>query len=133
MSWHSPLAVLIGFVSCLGLAPPLLTAAEPPQSPSKLSFNRDIRPILSENCFQCHGFDDKTREAGLRLDLHDAAIKTTDSGVQPIVPGDAAKSDVMARVTSKDKEMMMPPPSTHKKLSPKQIATLRRWIDEGAE
>lgn len=101
--------------------------------PGKLSFNRDIRPILSENCFQCHGFDDKTREAGLRLDQHDAAIKKTDSGVTPIVPGDAAKSDVIARVTSRDKEMMMPPPSTHKKLTAKQIETLRRWINEGAE
>ncbi len=108
---------------------PAARAAEP----EKLSFNRDIRPILSENCFQCHGFDDKTREAGLRLDQHEAAIKKTDSGVLPIVPGDAAKSDVIARVTSKDADMKMPPASTHKKLSAKQIDTLRRWINEGAE
>lgn len=108
---------------------PAAHAAEP----EKLSFNRDIRPILSENCFQCHGFDDKTREAGLRLDQHDSAIKKTDSGVLPIVPGDAAKSDVVARITSKDKDVMMPPLSTHKKLTAKQIETLRRWINEGAE
>jgi len=128
MSRPTPFSLVVALSITFALASSV-NAAEP----AKLSFNRDVRPILSENCFQCHGFDDKTREAGLRLDQHDAAIKKTDSGVFPIVPGSADKSDVIARVTSKDKEMMMPPPSTHKKLSAKQIDTLRRWINEGAE
>jgi hypothetical protein len=128
MSRPAPFGLLVAVCITVALAVSTLAA-----EPAKLSFNRDIRPILSENCFQCHGFDDKTREAGLRLDQHDAAIKKTDSGVLPIVPGDAAKSDVLARVTSQDKDVMMPPPSTHKKLTAQQIDTLRRWINEGAE
>ncbi|MGC4002313.1 MAG: PSD1 and planctomycete cytochrome C domain-containing protein [Pirellulales bacterium] len=108
---------------------PTSDAAEP----ARLSFNKDIRPILSENCFQCHGPDEATREAGMRLDQRDAALKPTDSGVTPIVPGNPDKSDVLLRATSKDPNLMMPPASTHKKLNAAQIAKLRRWIAEGAE
>ena len=97
----------------------------------KLDFNRDIRPILSDNCFACHGFDAKKRKADLRLDVGEGALMMKD-GVQPIKPGDPAASDVMKRILTKDEDDLMPPTDSHKKLTAKQIETLRQWIAEGA-
>jgi hypothetical protein len=97
-----------------------------------LEFNRDIRLILSENCFSCHGFDVKHREAGLRLDLRDEATKTLESGSTAVKPGDVAASALVARIESTDPAVMMPPPETKKSLTPAQIATLKKWIAEGA-
>ncbi len=97
-----------------------------------LQFNRDIRPILSDNCFSCHGIDAKKREAKLRLDVADGAFRANDDGVFPIKPGDLAKSDVWVRVSSSDKDEMMPPPKSHKKLTATQKDTIRRWIEQGA-
>jgi hypothetical protein len=97
-------------------------------SATKVVFNRDVRPILSDLCFQCHGPDEKKREGGLRLDLRDAAIATT-----AIVPGNLADSELVARIVSTDPELRMPPPETNKSLSEAQIDTLRRWIEQGAE
>ncbi len=99
----------------------------------KLDFNRDIRPILSNNCFKCHGFDDKTREAGLRLDRADAATKPLESGSVAIVPHKSSESELFRRVSSQDEGEKMPPPDSGKKLSDDEIARLKRWIDEGAE
>ena len=100
--------------------------------PTPLQFNRDIRPILSENCFQCHGPDPKKRDSGLRLDVFDAATADR-KGVRAIVPGQPDASEVMLRVTSDDPDEVMPPPSAKiGTLSPEEIATLRRWIAEGA-
>ena len=93
-----------------------------------VDFNRDIRPILSENCFKCHGPDDAQRKAKLRLDDRDAAIKH--GGV--IVPGKAGDSELIARITAADADERMPPAKTGKKLTPQQIAVLKQWIDEGA-
>ena len=99
---------------------------------AKVSFNREIRPILSEQCFSCHGFDAKHRKADLRLDTREGALAEND-GVRAIIPGDPAKSELWQRLLSKDPEEVMPPPDAHKpKLTEKQIATLRRWIEEGA-
>ena len=99
---------------------------------AKVSFNREIRPILSEQCFSCHGFDAKHRKADLRLDTREGALADND-GVRAIIPGDPAKSELWQRLLSKDPEEVMPPPDAHKpKLSEKQILTLRRWIEEGA-
>jgi hypothetical protein len=81
-------------------------------SATKVVFNRDVRPILSDLCFQCHGPDEKKREGGLRLDLRDAAIATT-----AIVPGNLADSELVARIVSTDPELRMPPPETNKSLS----------------
>ncbi|MEK0437150.1 MAG: hypothetical protein RLZZ233_121 [Verrucomicrobiota bacterium] len=99
---------------------------------AKVSFNREIRPILSEQCFSCHGFDPKHRKADLRLDTREGALADND-GVRAIIPGDPAKSELWKRLLSQDPEEVMPPPEVHKpKLTAKQLATLRRWIEEGA-
>lgn len=95
-------------------------------------FNRDIRPILSDTCFKCHGFDPNTREADLRLDVREAALAER-KGKHPIVPGDAKASDIIARLISDDPEKRMPPPETGKELTAAQIDTVRRWIDQGAK
>ena len=99
---------------------------------AKVSFNREIRPILSEQCFSCHGFDAKHRKADLRLDTREGALADND-GVRAIIPGDPAKSELWKRLLSTDPEEVMPPPEAHKpKLTAKQRETLRRWIEEGA-
>jgi hypothetical protein len=99
---------------------------------AKVSFNREIRPILSEQCFSCHGFDAKHRKADLRLDTREGALADND-GVRAIIPGDPTKSELWQRLLSTDPEEVMPPPEAHKpKLTAKQRETLRRWIEEGA-
>ena len=104
---------------CLG---PVATAAE------KLQYNRDIRPILAENCFSCHGPDSAARKAGLRIDQRPAAIE---GGA--IEPGEPDQSSLLERVLTSDPEKVMPPPATKKSLTAEQKETLRRWIAEGAE
>ena len=86
--------------------------------PAKVEFNRDIRPIMSDTCFHCHGPDAKSREAGMRLDLRDEALKKTKSGLVPIVPGDAAESEIIARIFDRDEPM--PPVKAHKPLTERQ-------------
>lgn len=93
----------------------------------KIVFNRDIRPILSEKCFACHGPDQKQRKADLRLDLVDEAIKD-----EVIVVGKPEESEFVARVDSEDPDEMMPPPHSNKTLTPVEKELLRRWIAEGA-
>jgi len=106
-----------------------LCAAEP----APLQFNRDIRPILSQACFQCHGPDDKKRDSDLRLDTRAGATADL-GGHAAIVPGKPEQSKLLARVTSHDESEVMPPPESKKpRLTEKQIETLRRWIKEGAE
>ncbi len=100
-------------------------------SGNDISYNRDIRPILSDNCFSCHGFDSGTREAGLRLDTREGATADND-GVIAIVPGNAGKSELWLRILSDNEEEVMPPPKTHKKISAKQKEKLKRWIEQGA-
>lgn len=120
------LALLV--TTLLAGAPRRAGAAE-----GKVSFNRDIRPILSDNCFQCHGPDERKREAGLRLDQRDSATKPTESGHTAIVPGKAEASELVARITTADTDLQMPPASSGKKLTAMQIDLLRRWVAEGAE
>jgi hypothetical protein len=110
----------------------LLLLVTPVSAAGKLDFNRDIRPILSDNCFACHGFDAKKRKAGLRLDAPEGAHKAID-GVFPIKPGDPEASSIIQRILSHDEDELMPPPETNKKISPAQLTILRRWIQEGAE
>jgi len=94
----------------------------------KLSFNKDVRPILSDKCFFCHGPDKNTREADLRLDIREDAIAE-----EAFVPGDIKKSELYWRITETDEDEIMPPPDSHKELSKKEIAILTQWIKEGAE
>ncbi len=98
-----------------------------------INFNRDIKPILSQNCFQCHGPDDAARAAGLRLDQFDGATKPAESGAAAIVPNDPAHSELLARVASTDPDLHMPPAETNKTLTADQIDLLRRWIAVGAK
>jgi len=96
-----------------------------------LSFNRDIRPILSGKCFACHGFDAKKREADLRLDTPEGAIADHD-GQRAIVPGDLTKSQLWQRINTTDEDQVMPPPASKKALTADEKATLKRWIEQGA-
>ena len=89
-----------------------------------ISFNRDVRPILSNNCYACHGFDENQRKADLRLDIQD--------GAKAIVPGDPQASPLWQRVSSSDQDEIMPPPSSEKSLTLAQRETLRLWISQGA-
>ncbi len=101
-------------------------AAEPPV-PAKIVFNRDVQPILSDNCFYCHGNDPKHREAKLRLDIRDEAVKA-----EAFIPGKAAKSELVSRILTDDADDLMPPPDSHKKLTQRQKEILKKWIDQGA-
>jgi mono/diheme cytochrome c family protein len=96
-------------------------------------FNHDIQPILSEHCLTCHGQDEKARKAGLRLDDRDLALKGGKSGKPAIAPGEPAVSELIARITAKNPDDVMPPPDTKKPLTAAEIETLRRWIASGAE
>jgi hypothetical protein len=98
---------------------------------AKLSFNRDIRPILSGKCFACHGFDAKKREAELRLDTPEGATAEHD-GTRAIVPGDLAQSELWKRINSDDADAVMPPPASKKTLTAAEKSLLKRWIEEGA-
>src|SRR5262249_60325281 len=91
----------------------------------------DIRPIRSDSCWRCHG--PGTRTAGLRLDVREEAIQPTKSGAVPIVPGDPDQSDIIERIFSDDETELMPPPESHKTLSPEQKELFRRWVAEGAQ
>src|SRR5262252_5705795 len=99
--------------------------------PDRVTFNRDIRPIMSDTCFRCHGPDRAARKAEMRLDLREEATRATRSGRIPIVPGDPDKSEVIRRIFSTG-AAVMPPKSTHKELTPAQKDTIRRWIADGA-
>lgn len=91
-----------------------------------LSFNRDIRPILSDNCFQCHGPDSGQRKADLRLDIREEAIDF-------LSPDDATQSEVLSRILETDKELKMPPHDSQRELKPAEIALLKKWIQQGAQ
>ena len=95
---------------------------------AKLDYNEDVRPILSENCFYCHGPDGNKRKAKLRLDVREVALQK-----KAFVPGDAAASELVKRLFSKDSEEVMPPPDSHRTVTPAQREILKRWIAEGAE
>ena len=97
----------------------------------KVDFSREVLPILSDNCFYCHGPDSGHRKAKLRLDDETDAKKDRD-GEAVIVPGDIEKSLLVARIVTKDEDDLMPPHDSNKKLSSAQIDLLKRWINEGA-
>jgi hypothetical protein len=97
-----------------------------------VDYNRDVRPILSDNCFYCHGHDPGHREAKLRLDTKEGLFGVRDD-TYPIVPGKPDDSIVYTRITSDDPEYRMPHHKSNKKLTPQQIETVRKWIEEGAE
>ncbi|HET6880696.1 MAG TPA: DUF1553 domain-containing protein [Pirellulales bacterium] len=120
-------AVYLLTACCIALAPAARAKAD-----EQLSFDRDIRPILADKCFKCHGPDVQQRQAELRLDIADGASGDRD-GRRPIVPGDAQASELWRRITSTDDSERMPPPSSGKSLSAAERFRLRQWIDQGAE
>ena len=106
---------------------PLALGSETPL-PAKVEFNRDVRPILSDACFACHGPDKSHRKAKLRLDLREDAI-----AAKAFVPGKSAQSELITRLRTSDPDEVMPPPDSHKTLSKRQQDILAKWIDQGAE
>jgi hypothetical protein len=112
------------------IAAPGASAAEP--SP-KVDFNFQVRPILSDKCFNCHGPDPRQRKAGLRLDTRDGALGTNKSGTRAVVPGDLDESELVARITADDESQRMPPKSLGRSLSREEIEILKRWIAQGAD
>src|SRR5438093_9273218 len=108
-----------------------LSAALAHAQSDRVSFNRDLRPIMSDTCFRCHGPDRNARKADMRLDIREEAVKPTRSGHAPIVPGDPDKSEIITRIFSTGASVM-PPRSAHKELTPAQKDIIRRWVAEGA-
>src|SRR5437867_12309800 len=111
----------------------VLTIAWALAEDAKVGFNRDIRPIMSDTCFRCHGPDKRSRMAGMRLDIRDEAIKATKSGAIPIVPGKPEQSAIIDRIFASDPARAMPPEYVHKELTAAQKETIRRWVAQGAE
>jgi len=132
LSMRQPLLALLLLAGALPLAPSVNAAEDTPPAaivaiPEQPQFNRDVRRILSDNCFACHGPDAGHRQADLRLDNRDDAIESA-----AIKPGESDASELIARIISTDAELIMPPPESNKKLSPRDIEILRRWVDQGA-
>ena len=100
--------------------------------PAKISFNEHVGPVLSQNCYSCHGQDATARKADLRVDRPEFAFAPRKNGPPPIVRGHPESSIVIQRITSKDPNLVMPPPSSRKSLTPAQIALLTRWVKEDA-
>ncbi len=117
--------ILLLFLSALIVAQLPSTAA--------VSFNRDIRPIMSDTCFRCHGPDKSSRMAGMRLDIREEALKPTKSGVTPIVPGKPEASAIVERVFAASAAKLMPPKYSHKELTGQQKETIKQWVAEGAK
>ena len=123
------------FVSFKHIGPPApdaATAAAEAALPAKITFNEHIGPILSENCYYCHGQDATARQADLRVDRPEFAFAPRKNGLPPIVKGHPESSALIARITSKDPNQIMPPPSSRKTLTPEQIALLTKWVRNNA-
>lgn len=122
---------LVGFFAATAVASAAASEANSTQAIATVDFNTQIRPIISSKCFACHGPDEGSRKAKLRLDVRSEAIKERD-GVRAIVPGDPAASEVVRRITATDPDEVMPPPKTGHKLAEAEIDLIKRWIAEGA-
>lgn len=126
---------LMIFVGCAAfvkvVGPPNAVEAASPV-PTKVDFDREIRPILSDRCFRCHGPNEKDRKGGFRLDQEKSAFGMSESGEHPIVPGKPESSELIRRITADDVSQRMPPQDSGKTLSKSEIELLRRWIREGA-
>ena len=120
-SWTTIFLVLCGVSTALGETP----------VPATIDFNRDVRPILSENCYFCHGPDKNKRKADLRLDTHDGLFVPLKDH-PPVVAGDVNRSELLARIIDPDPAQRMPDPKSNKKLADRQIAIIRKWIEQGA-
>jgi hypothetical protein len=130
----SPLLLSATFTVVIALRA-ALTAAQAPTAAPTVDYNWDVKPILSDNCFRCHGPDEKSRRAGLRLDNSDSAYAALSGRTErhAIVPGDPEHSELVKRITADTPAVRMPPASTNKTLTTQQIETLKQWIAQGAK
>jgi hypothetical protein len=128
------LAMRVGTLLILFCTPPMVLGLSDLSNAadSAVDFDRDIRPLLSNYCFTCHGPDESERQGGLRLDVREGALGEADSGEPAIVPGEPDQSELIARITSDDEFERMPPPETGKTLSAREQQLLAQWIREGA-
>ncbi|HEY6166891.1 MAG TPA: DUF1549 domain-containing protein, partial [Verrucomicrobiae bacterium] len=131
MKTRAVFAVLLAlpFVSLAG--PELAAKIDSAPIPAKINFSRDILPIISSKCFHCHGPDESHREAKLRLDVREEAIRDRKGSIA-IKPGDLKKSELIARITTKDEDDVMPPPKEKKPLTPREIELFKKWIQQSA-
>ena len=127
-----PWTILLVCAIVHGLLPATTQAQKPAVGSAAIDFSRDIRPILSENCFACHGPDESQRKAKLRLDTRGGALAKLRGGGHAVVPGKVSESALVQRILSADVEDRMPPPKTNKKLTATQIDLLKRWIEQDA-
>ncbi|HEX5471604.1 MAG TPA: PSD1 and planctomycete cytochrome C domain-containing protein, partial [Lacipirellulaceae bacterium] len=125
-------SVFFGYLPIIVISAVVARAADVP-IPKTIQFNRDVQPILSDNCFHCHGPDKNARQANMRLDVREIATKAADSGATPIVTGKPDKSEVVRRIFSSDPDERMPPPDSHKSLTDRQKQILKSWIAQGAK
>src|SRR5262245_1071013 len=121
--------VILSATLLAGLRPE--ARAEDKSAAPKVHFNRDIRPILSNSCFKCHGPD--LKKGGLDLQNRDSATKPLRSGEPAVVPGNSAESVLIRKITAEEDSDRMPPPGKGERLKPEQVARLRAWIDQGAK
>ena len=117
-------------VTLMAAAPRLAQTAPAPAAPD---FTREVRPLLSRNCFKCHGPDDGARKAKLRLDVRESALQPAKSGATALVPGRPSESELVKRILSADPDEVMPPPSTKIQLTDAEKGILQRWVAAGAE
>src|SRR6516165_916397 len=128
-----PRHILVGIglllIASLGLTGRDAQAQQTQSNGGTIDFDRQIRPILSENCFACHGPDEQQRKAKLRLDTRDGATGNLRGGGHAIVAGKPDESELLARILSTDEAERMPPAKTKKRLTPQQTELLRQWIE----
>ena len=124
-AWCCLVIMAVATVSCAGAG---LGRAE-----EEIHFDRSVRPILAKHCFACHGPDEETREAGLRLDQREAAVAELDSGLRAIVPGNSDESEMIVRINSEDPDLRMPPADAHQQLSEAEKEIVRKWVEQGAD
>jgi hypothetical protein len=131
-TWLRRGLLLVALFFALG---PRAVLAASPIPKDKIDFNLQVRPILADRCFKCHGPDEKTRKAKLRLDLPESAysIRDTNKQTRAIVPSHPEQSELVRRITTSDDDDRMPPPASNLVLTPEEKDVLRRWVTEGAE
>ena len=108
-------------------------ATEPESKLSRVDFRADIRPILSNRCFACHGPDESKVESGLRLHDYESATSPADSGSRALVPGSVSESELIRRIVSNDESERMPPPHFSEKLTEKEAELFKSWVASGAK
>ncbi|MEM7381998.1 MAG: DUF1549 domain-containing protein, partial [Bacteroidota bacterium] len=125
--------VAVLLLSACGVSLPEEVETAYEELPEEIDFNFHVKPILSDRCYACHGPDENSRKAGLRLDLEDQAFARLESGKRAFVSGNASKSESVTRILSDDPEIVMPPEDSHLSLSDREKAIIIKWIEQGAQ